>query len=98
MEKWERGREMIARDLHLVKGAREGTRLHLAGQTRNGCGVGLDRKRETGRGRREAIWGSSPVGDARLGYQIERCEGNVQRARHKGRLGTQSRDGYRSRS
>ena len=28
VEKWERGREMIARDLHLVKGDRERTRLN----------------------------------------------------------------------
>ena len=35
VEKWERGREMIARDLQLVKGAREGTRFYLVGKTRD---------------------------------------------------------------
>ena len=39
---------MIATDLQLVKGAREGTRLYLVGQTRDGWSVGLDRQREAG--------------------------------------------------
>ena len=54
---YERGRDVIARDVHLVKGAREGTRLYLVGRPCDECGVRLGRQRETGRDRREVVWG-----------------------------------------
>ena len=48
MEECERGRDVIARDLHLVKGSMEETRLYLVGQTRDVWIVGLGRQREAG--------------------------------------------------
>ena len=48
MEECERGRDVIARDLHLVKGSMEETRLYLVGKTHDGWIVGLDRQREAG--------------------------------------------------
>ena len=48
MEECERGRDVIARDLHLVKDSGEGTRLYLAGRPCDGCGACLGRQREAG--------------------------------------------------
>ena len=79
-----RGRDVIARDLHLVKGAREGTRLYSVGQTRDMWIGGLDRQRAArGTGERlfrvRLLW-RTPGWTIKPGIVREACNG-------RGRLG-----------